>query len=104
MRGPVKEADGTSGSTPPCAGGVVAGKLGVAVGFVADDPTPGNLTRRTDLKINVLEVVFLNFEVWVAESKVFDVKFHFSVSKSPWGQVLSRFHWIGDGFSKIIFF
>ena len=36
----------------------------------------------------------------MAESKVFDVKFHFSMSKSPWGQVLSRFHWIGDGFIR----
>ncbi len=36
----------------------------------------------------------------MAASKVFDVKFHFSMSKSPWGQVLSRFHWIGDGFIR----
>ena len=39
------------------------------------------LTRRTDL--NKLEVVFLHFEVWVADWKVFDVKFESSVSKSP---------------------
>ena len=55
-------------------------------------------------KNNFLEVVFLHFEVWVVESKVFDVKFHFSMSKSPWGQVLSRFHWIGDGFIRGRFF
>ena len=40
----------------------------------------------------------------MADSKVFDVKFHFSMSKSPWGQVLSRFHWIGDGFIRGQFF
>ena len=44
------------------------------------------------------EVVFLNFEVWVADKKVFDVRFDFSMSKSPRGQVLSRFGWIAAGF------
>ena len=39
----------------------------------------------------------------MAESKVFDVKFHFSMSKSPWGQVLSRFGSIGDGFIRVDF-
>ncbi len=39
----------------------------------------------------------------MAESKVFDVKFHFSMSKSPWGQVLSRFGRIGDGFIRVDF-
>jgi len=47
------------------------------------------------------EVVFLNFEVWVADRKVFDVRFDFSMSKSPRGQVLSRFGWIGDGFIRV---
>ena len=40
----------------------------------------------------------------MADSKVFDVKFDFSMSKSPWGQILSRFHWIGDGFIRGRFF
>ena len=40
----------------------------------------------------------------MADSKVFDVKFHFSMSKSPWGQVLSRFGRIGDGFIRGQFF
>ena len=48
-------------------------------------------------------MVFLHFEVWVADSKVFDVKFDFSMSKSPRGQVLSRFHWIGDAFARVNF-
>ena len=39
----------------------------------------------------------------MAESKVFDVKFDFSMSKSPRGQVLSRFGWIGDGFIRVNF-
>ena len=36
-----------------------------------------------------LEVVFLTFEVWVKDWKVFDLRFSFSMSKSPRGQVLS---------------
>ena len=40
----------------------------------------------------------------MADSKVFDVKFDFSMSKSPRGQVLSRFGWIGDGFIRGRFF
>ena len=60
------------------------------------------LTRRTDL--NKLEVVFLHFEVWVADWKVFDVKFESSMSTSPRGQVLSRFGWIGNGFIRGLFF
>ena len=51
-----------------------------------------------------MEVVFLHFEVWVADSKVFDVRFGFSMSKSPRGQVLSRFRWIGDGFIRVEMF
>ena len=31
---------------------------------------------------------FLNFEVWVKDVKVFDLKFGFSTPKSVWGQVL----------------
>ena len=40
----------------------------------------------------------------MADRKVFDVKFDFSMSKSPWGQVLSRFRRIGDGFIRGRFF
>ena len=40
----------------------------------------------------------------MADRKVFDVKFDFSMSKSPRGQVLSRFGWIGDGFIRVDFF
>ena len=39
----------------------------------------------------------------MADSKVFDVRFDFSMSKSPRGQVLSRFRWIGDGFIRVDF-
>ena len=39
-------------------------------------------------KNNFLGVVFLNFEVWVKDLEVFDLKFGFSMPKSPWGQVL----------------
>ena len=39
----------------------------------------------------------------MADRKVFDVRFDFSMSKSPWGQVLSRFGWIGDGFIRVDF-
>ena len=34
------------------------------------------------------EVVLLNFKVWVADFKAFDLKFGFSTPKSVWGQVL----------------
>ena len=71
--------------------------------FLGRDIGSWSVTRRTDLK-KKLDIVFLNFEVWVAESKVFDIKFHFSMSKSPWGQVLSRFCSIGDGFIRGRFF
>ena len=37
----------------------------------------------------------------MADSKVSDVRFDFSMSTSPRGQVLSRFRWIGDGFVNI---
>ena len=40
----------------------------------------------------------------MADSKVFDVKFDFSMSKYPRGQVLSRFQWIGDDFIRGRFF
>ena len=56
------------------------------------------------LKANFLEVVFLHFEVWVADLQVFDVRFGFSMSKSPRGQVLSRFRWIGAGFIRVEIF
>ena len=46
----------------------------------------------------------MNFEVWVKDLEVFDVKFVSSMSKSPRGQVLSRFQWIGDGFIRGRFF
>ena len=39
----------------------------------------------------------------MADRKVFDVRFDFSMSKSPRGQVLSRFGWIGDGFIRVNF-
>ena len=39
----------------------------------------------------------------MAESKVFDIRFGFSMSKSPRGQVLSRLRWIGDGFIRVDF-
>ena len=42
-------------------------------------------------------VVFLYFEIWVADLQGFDVRFGFSMSKSPRGQVLSRFRWSGAG-------
>ena len=48
------------------------------------------LIRRTDLKNIFSEEVFVNFEVWVADRKVFDVRFDFSMSKTPRGQVLVR--------------
>ena len=51
-----------------------------------------------------MEVVFLHFEVWVADSKVFDVRFGFSMSESASGQVVSRFRWIGAGFIRVDFF
>ena len=51
--------------------------------------------------IQKLEVVFLHFEVWVADSKVFDARFGFSMSQSPRNQVLSRFRWIGTGFIRV---
>ena len=37
---------------------------------------------------NFLGVVFLNFEVWVKDLEVFDLRFGFGMPKSPWGQVL----------------
>ena len=40
----------------------------------------------------------------MADSKVFHVRFGFSMSKSPRGQVLSRFRWIGAGFIRIEIF
>ena len=36
--------------------------------------------------------------------KNFDVRFLFSMSKSPRGQILKRFHWIGSGFIRGDFF
>ena len=39
-------------------------------------------------KINFLGVVVLNFEVWVKDLEVFDLRFGFGMPKSPWGQVL----------------
>ena len=51
-----------------------------------------------------LEVVFVHFEVWVVDSKVFDVRFSFSMSKPPSGQVLSRFRWIGAVFIRVEIF
>ena len=36
--------------------------------------------------MNCLDVVFVNFEVWVTDWKVFDGKFHVSMSKSLRGQ------------------
>ena len=42
-----------------------------------------------------LEVVFLHFRLWVADLPGFDVKFVSSMSKSPRGQVLSWFHFLG---------
>ena len=35
-----------------------------------------------------IRVVFFNFEVWVKDFKVFDLRFRFSMPKSPRGQVL----------------
>ena len=35
-----------------------------------------------------LGVAFPNFEVWVKDLEVFDLRFGFSMQKSPWGQVL----------------
>ena len=40
----------------------------------------------------------------MADWKVFDVKFESSMSKSPRGQVLSLFGWIGNGFIRGRFF
>ena len=48
-----------------------------------------------------MEVVFLHFEVWVADLQGFEVRFGFSMSKSPRGQVLNRFRWIGAGFIRV---
>ena len=36
----------------------------------------------------------------MADRKVFDIKFDFSMLKSPRRQVLSRFGWIGERFHK----
>ena len=40
----------------------------------------------------------------MADLPGFDVRFGFSVSKSPRGQVLSRFRWIGAGFIRVEIF
>ena len=45
----------------------------------------------------------LNFEVWVKDLEVFDVKFDDGMSKSPRGQILSRFHCSGNGFIRVDF-
>ena len=61
------------------------------------NPVNGLIKKRLEVKI-------LNFEVWVADLEVFDVKFDFGMSKSPRGQILTRFHWIGNGFIRGRFF
>ena len=34
-------------------------------------------------------MVFLNFEVWVKDFKVFNLRVKFSTPKSPWDQILT---------------
>ena len=49
------------------------------------------ITRR---KHRFLESFFLYLEVWVKDFEVFDLRFGFSMSKSPWGQILdTQFFW-----------
>ena len=40
----------------------------------------------------------------MADLQVFDVRFGFSMSKSPRGHVFSRFRWIGAGFIRVQMF
>ena len=48
-----------------------------------------------------MEVVFLHFEVWVADLQGFDVRFESGMSNSPMGLILSRIRCNGADFLRV---